>query len=157
MESEACLNVDRFSVADIDRLIEIAEAAELSHWSRQGFLDHLKDKSTLSIALVSEDLIVGYLVARLVPGTNENPDVELLNLAVCEPRQRGGGGTILMENLLSWCAEHNVAKVWLEVRESNLTAQKFYQRFRFYQIGRRKGFYSMPSEDALIMCLELKN
>lgn len=156
MGSRAGLHVGRFWTTDIDRLIAISEASKLSPWSKQGFLDHLKDASALSIALTEDDgVLVGYLVARLVPGSNGDPDAELLNLAVCEPYRRGGGGTKLMESFLSWCNQHHVARIWLEVRESNFTAQKFYERFDFKCVGQRKNFYAMPVEDASIMCRKL--
>ncbi|MGH8246092.1 MAG: GNAT family N-acetyltransferase, partial [Gammaproteobacteria bacterium] len=42
-------------------------------------------------------------------------------------------------------------KVWLEVRESNHTAIAFYQRHGFAVFGRRRAYYQLPPEDALIL------
>jgi ribosomal-protein-alanine N-acetyltransferase len=43
----------------------------------------------------------------------------------------------------------------LEVRKSNLIAQKLYQQVGFTTTGIRKGYYSDNGEDALAMTLEL--
>jgi ribosomal-protein-alanine N-acetyltransferase len=39
----------------------------------------------------------------------------------------------------------------LEVRASNLIAQALYARLGFRIIGRRRGYYAEPPEDALVM------
>ena len=39
----------------------------------------------------------------------------------------------------------------LEVRESNLTAQKLYEKYDYNVVGRRKGYYRADNEDALLM------
>ena len=48
-----------------------------------------------------------------------------------------------------------VTGVLLEVRESNLPAQNCYARAGFTPVGRRKGYYDLPKEDALLMGRQL--
>ena len=48
-----------------------------------------------------------------------------------------------------------VASVLLEVRESNLPAQNCYAQAGFTVVGRRKNYYELPKEDALLMGREL--
>ena len=45
--------------------------------------------------------------------------------------------------------------ITLEVRESNAAAIAFYRKNGFVPVGRRKGFYEKPVEDALIYKREL--
>jgi ribosomal-protein-alanine N-acetyltransferase len=45
--------------------------------------------------------------------------------------------------------------VTLEVRVSNIGAQKLYESVGFTSQGLRKGYYSDDGEDALIMALQL--
>jgi [ribosomal protein S18]-alanine N-acetyltransferase len=45
--------------------------------------------------------------------------------------------------------------VMLEVRRSNIQAQKLYESLGFVATGIRKGYYSDDGEDALAMTLEL--
>ena len=49
---------------------------------------------------------------------------------------------------------HGLDKQILEVRDSNLQAQRFYLRHRYAVIGKRKGYYrevSGSSEDAIVL------
>jgi [ribosomal protein S18]-alanine N-acetyltransferase len=49
----------------------------------------------------------------------------------------------------------SIVRVLLEVRKSNLPAQKLYEAMGFSTTGIRKGYYSDNGEDALAMTLEL--
>ena len=44
-----------------------------------------------------------------------------------------------------------VARIVLEVRASNDSAIRLYERNGFVQCGMRKGFYEFPKEDAYVM------
>jgi [ribosomal protein S18]-alanine N-acetyltransferase len=45
--------------------------------------------------------------------------------------------------------------VWLEVRPSNAAARRLYESRGFQLIGRRRGYYRAPVEDALVMRREI--
>jgi ribosomal-protein-alanine N-acetyltransferase len=46
--------------------------------------------------------------------------------------------------------------MYLEVRESNDAARRLYASRGFLEIGRRRGYYRRPAEDAIVLRLELK-
>ena len=75
--------------------------------------------------------MAGFRVARAL-GEGE---CELLNLAVDPAFRRQGIGRRLVETLL---AQHP-RTIWLEVRESNAVARKFYGIIGFREVGRRPG------------------
>jgi ribosomal-protein-alanine N-acetyltransferase len=78
-------------------------------------------------------------------------EAEIFNLAV-HPNKKGHGlGKLLLQTAIQNCQEAGVARILLEVRVSNLSAQALYLRMDFEVIGRRKNYYSHPQEDALIM------
>jgi len=83
-------------------------------------------------------------------------EAEILNLAVLPSFRKQGLGSFLLENLLLFCKEQKVEKVFLEVRESNIIAQKLYFKFGFKQVGLRKNYYPDNKEHALLMVLNLK-
>jgi ribosomal-protein-alanine N-acetyltransferase len=87
--------------------------------------------------------IVGFLVARtLVAGERE-----ILNLAVAPDFRRKGVARALLDTLLEgFCGE-----VFLEVRESNGVAQKFYKSLGFKGLNKRKAYYDNPPETAIVM------
>jgi ribosomal-protein-alanine N-acetyltransferase len=89
---------------------------------------------------------VAYLLLQSVP-----PDGEIFDIAVL-PWLRGCGlGSRLLNRGLALQERWGCRRCLLEVRESNLTAIRFYQRHGFTQAGRRRGYYSQPAEDALVL------
>jgi ribosomal-protein-alanine N-acetyltransferase len=87
--------------------------------------------------------IVGFLVTRtLVAGERE-----ILNLAVAPDFRRKGVARALLDRALeAFCGE-----VFLEVRESNGVAKKFYKSLGFKELSKRKGYYDNPPETAIVM------
>ena len=74
-------------------------------------------------------------------------DGELLNIAVLPDLRGKGVAQALLEAL--YAAMQGLSELFLEVAESNLPAQKLYEKNGFSVVGRRKGFYG--GEDALVM------
>lgn len=71
-----------------------------------------------------------------------------------EYRRRGLAGEMLDE-LLGRCRALGLRYINLEVRESNAPARKLYEKRGFETVGRRRGYYEKPVEDAILMTLEL--
>ncbi len=81
---------------------------------------------------------------------------QITNIAV-HPDHRGQGlGLAIVEALIKHAKAERLANITLEVRVSNLPAISLYHKVGFTEIGRRKNFYTKPTEDALIMELKLK-
>jgi [ribosomal protein S18]-alanine N-acetyltransferase len=68
-------------------------------------------------------------------------------------RQLGIGRRLLATCLLA-TAKKGALQALLEVRRSNLAAQKLYERFGFKQVGIRPRYYRDNNEDALLLTLE---
>ncbi len=97
------------------------------------------------------------LPAGLLAASVAGGEAEVLNLAVAAAHRRRGVATALLDEALRTARQRGAASVWLEVRESNLTAIAFYRRRGFAERGRRRGYYSSPGEDALVLAIDLKN
>lgn len=143
----------------IVRLLESGEgncAAELtaacpgaSQWSAQEYERLVAYSTEGRFCLIAEETpgeIAGLLAARTVA-----QEAELLNVAVAPEKQRRGLASALLAEALRRVAAARAQKVWLEVRESNHTAVAFYQRHGFAVVGRRRAYYQLPPEDALIL------
>ena len=124
--------------SDLPSIAQIQAASpEASQWEVPEYL-----KYELVVALCAGH-IAGFAVARrLVDGESE-----LLNLAVDPAFRRRGIGRRLAAEVL---ASHRGA-LWLEVRESNLNARKFYESLGFREAGRRPGYYPGSFESAIVM------
>ena len=73
------------------------------------------------------------------------------NIAVLPEFRRQGIGRAIVQALLDFARQHGGAFVSLEVRESNSGAFALYRMLGFRRVGRRRNFYTKPSEDALIL------
>jgi ribosomal-protein-alanine N-acetyltransferase len=98
--------------------------------------------------LVAEDGagLLGYVVGRSVLDQGE-----ILNLGVSLQARRRGIGAALVRRLLTTFSAAGVREAFLEVRESNLAAQRLYQSFGFRDVGRRRRYYRRPVEDAVLL------
>jgi ribosomal-protein-alanine N-acetyltransferase len=93
-----------------------------------------------------EETICGLVVFRIMAD-----EAEILNLAVDSSRRRRGTGSRLIQDVIAASNAMGVRKVFLEVRESNGAARKFYARMGFTETGRRRQYYRQPVEDALVL------
>lgn len=137
--------------ADIAAVAELEAETFTMPWSEATFrgLMRRKDVDAL-VALEDDDTLLGYAIAW---GVYEQG--ELANLCV-RPDQLGSGLAVrLLEEVLARLAARDVSQCFLEVRESNLRARRFYERHGFREVGRRKRYYVEPDEDALVLYRQL--
>jgi len=87
--------------------------------------------------------IVGFLVARTLAADER----EILNLAVAPDFRRKGVARALLDSAF----EGFRGGVFLEVRESNEVARKFYKSLGFKELSKRAGYYDSPPETAIVM------
>jgi ribosomal-protein-alanine N-acetyltransferase len=62
----------------------------------------------------------------------------------------------LLRSGLNFLRKRRVEEVYLEVRESNQSAQALYLSLGFRPVGQRSGYYRNPKEDALVLWLPLE-
>lgn len=95
--------------------------------------------------------LLGYVIGWFVMDEGE-----LANLAVT-PEARGRGiGRAMLQSLIDDATRRGVGDLYLEVRESNAAARGLYLAFGFEEIGRRRGYYRRPVEDALVLRRRLR-
>lgn len=77
-------------------------------------------------------------------------NMELLKIAVMPDFQKRGIATNLISKLANDMRDLGATKIILEVRKSNNSAQKFYEKLKIKIITTRKNYYS-NGEDAILM------
>jgi [ribosomal protein S18]-alanine N-acetyltransferase len=138
------------TTADLDEVMLIERTSFRFPWSAGFFRQELQVACARSILAEVEGKIVGYVLFWLLPGA-----IDVHNIAVHVDYRRRGIARMLLGRVVHQARDQSVVRVMLEVRKSNLPAQKLYQAMGFLTTGIRKGYYSDNGEDALAMTLEL--
>jgi ribosomal-protein-alanine N-acetyltransferase len=142
------IQLRRLGLADLDAIERIEKRSYPTPWSRSMFAGELAKPSSICLGAYDADTeeLVGYLIiSRYVDAWH------IMNVAV-DPDHRGRGiGTMLLERLFALTAEDARRGYTLEVRVSNATAIRLYERLGFRARGVRRGYYTDNREDALIM------
>jgi ribosomal-protein-alanine N-acetyltransferase len=116
-------------------------------WSEQGFADALAQTDNIFlVAELADETIVAY--CGLYAAGEEG---EITNVAVSDTLRRIGVGFSIVSELLKQARQQGICAVFLEVRQSNETAHRLYERAGFTDCGIRKNFYERPKEDAVVM------
>jgi [ribosomal protein S18]-alanine N-acetyltransferase len=136
--------------ADLDEVMAIERTSFRYPWSSNFFLEELQVVCARSIVAQVNDKIVGYVLFWLLP-----EEIDIHNIAVHTDFRRQRVGQTLLQQVVEQARSRNSARVTLEVRVSNIAAQKLYDSVGFVSQGLRKGYYSNDGEDAVIMVLEL--
>lgn len=102
-----------------------------------------------SIVSVTESGIAGFLMGSITsPG-----HAQILMLSVNPDMRNLGIGSALMISFLAECYALNCLSVQLEVRKTNVSAIRFYQKFGFKLKELKENYYN-DGEDAFVMAIE---
>ncbi|MEG0255882.1 MAG: ribosomal protein S18-alanine N-acetyltransferase [Vagococcus sp.] len=132
--------------------VEISKASfeTASPWNKEQFLASFSAKNQQVFLTIEQKEVVSFIVISTVL---DEAEIELI--AVDNWFKRRGYGKSLLNEVLCELEKNEVKDIFLEVRESNLAAQKFYRFFGFQEIGRRKNYYQHPKEDGLMFKLSI--
>ena len=152
--------------ADLADVIAVERAAkEAPHWSEAVYLAIVRtqgirpreDGGGQRGLIVVEDnagRVVGFAVG-MVLGAQTDCLASLENVAVEMRVRRKGVGRALCEAVAEWCREQGARSLELEVRAGSTGAITLYERLGFVVAGRRRAYYELPTEDAVLMRMEL--
>jgi ribosomal-protein-alanine N-acetyltransferase len=140
---------------DLLEVVEIEEESGLSRWGFEAYHEELMhgQRALMFVARATGEgeaaagkLINGFIASSLIAD-----ELHINNVAVRKEYRRSGIGHALLATAVKEGASRGARRAFLEVRVSNTPAQALYARCGFKIIGQRKGYYSDPAEDALIM------
>lgn len=144
MTVEVCVRGMR--AGDVSAVLAIEESSYSVPWSEATFRGLLRRRDAELVVAEAGGVLIGFAAAWFVVD-----QAELGNVAVAEDWRRRGVGARLVEMVLARAIERGMREVFLEVRPSNATAKRLYERFGFREVGRRRNYYSDPPEDAVVM------
>lgn len=138
--------------ADLDEVMRIERTSFTMPWRESTFRGLMRRPSaSLAVAEVAGSL-AGFSVTWFAAD-----EAELGDLAVAPAFRRRGVGGVLLDRVLAECVARGTRALYLEVRESNAAARVLYERAGFETVGRRRGYYTTPREDACVMRLLLQD
>lgn len=149
--------VRRALAADLKSIVATErECAEAPHWSEGVWLGVLAEEEGSesprgSFVAEGGDVILGFAVVSCSCGV-----AELESVAVAERARRKGLGRALCRVAIDWAQRRAVEVIELEVRASSVGALALYGSLGFRETGVRRGYYSDPMEDAVLMSASLR-
>lgn len=139
--------------SDIPLCREIEQAVSVQPWSPETFARGIKPKHLGEVVIVNGK-VVGFCICLLVAD-----ELSILNIAVAADHQRLGLGQQLLESALHEATSQGTSEAFLEVRQSNRSAQRLYEKLGFQVAGIREHYYpatrETPAEHALLMAKTL--
>jgi [ribosomal protein S18]-alanine N-acetyltransferase len=144
--------IDPLTTADdLDAVLAIEEASFTNPWTREMYLAELDNRgvSYCFLARTTDGHVIGFCSFWRVLD-----ELHINNLAVLPTLRGRGVGTALLDRVLEEGRALGARRATLEVRRSNEAARRLYERLGFTVAGVRRGYYSKPSEDALVLWRE---
>jgi ribosomal-protein-alanine N-acetyltransferase len=154
--------VEPLTLADIDQVMQIEQAAFTAPWSARAYRFEVADNEQSTMLAVRPARLPRNWLERLRLPRRPRllgyagfwlllDDAHICTIAVHPEWRRRGLGELLLLSLLDRAAPLGARRATLEVRVSNRAAQGLYHKYGFETISRRRRYYADNNEDAHIM------
>ena len=145
---EMKVNIVPMNADHLDELEKLERICFSRPWSRKMLAEELEN--ACAAFLVAEEpetkRVLGY--AGVLVMADEG---YITNVAVFPEYRRQGIAAQIIKVFCDFAAGNHLAFLTLEVRPTNTAAIELYRSFGFEEVGRRKNYYDLPKEDALIL------
>ncbi len=150
MVSVAPVVIDDMTLDDIDDVQEVERSSFPVPWPANAFRHELtQNRNARYVVARAGNRVAGYAGIWLMVD-----EAHITTFAVHPGFRRQRIGERLLQRLFEIAAVMNAEWLTLEVRASNLPAQRLYEKYGFRRAGVRRRYYSDNNEDALIMWTE---
>lgn len=139
------ITIEKMKDEDIDEALLTEQSHNIHILSKNILTEDIKNTNYYYlVAKTTDEKIVGYIGISYIL---ENADI--ISIVVHKDYTKQGVASLLLQEIFKFAKENNIQRIMLEVRSSNLPAQKLYEKHDFKQISIRKNYYD-NAEDALI-------
>jgi ribosomal-protein-alanine N-acetyltransferase len=147
MVSTAPVVIEDMTLDDVNGVQEVERSSFPVPWPANAFRHELTQNKNARYVVAREgDRIVGYAGLWLMVD-----EAHITTFAVLPEHRRRRIGERMLQRLFDVADEMGAEWLTLEVRVSNLGAQRLYEKYGFRRAGVRRRYYSDNNEDALIM------
>ncbi|MCA9116238.1 MAG: ribosomal protein S18-alanine N-acetyltransferase [Planctomycetaceae bacterium] len=135
----------------MSRVLEIEQASFEFAWTEEDFLCCLRQRNCIGMVAEQEGRVVGFMIYEL-----HKSRLRILNFAVCPSFRRQHVGEQMAQRLIDKLSQQRRNEIVLEVRETNLPAQLFFQSQGFRAVRVLRSHYDDTTEDAYCMMFQLQ-
>ena len=140
------MEIRKMTDREVPQVAELEKLCFSQPWSEKSVAGELDNPLALWLVAMEGDRLAGYVGSQTVMD-----ETDMMNLAVAPQFRRQGVGKALVNALVASLKELGSRCLTLEVRDSNGPARALYAKLGFVEVGRRRGYYRDPREDALIL------
>jgi ribosomal-protein-alanine N-acetyltransferase len=145
--------IRRMTVEDVPAVIDLDRKSFSLPWPERSFRFEVTDNPASRCWVAELDgKVAGMAVIWLL-----GDEAHVATIATHPDFRRQGIGQRLLAHALRQLIDEGARSSFLEVRESNLTAQEMYRKFGYEETGRRRRYYKDNDEDAILMSLNSLN
>ncbi len=144
------MNIRRAIPLDATCLHELEVKSFTQPWSLNDFKNDLVNPIASYWVANDGGKIVGYIGLLNIVGEGH-----ITTLAVSKEYRNTGIAKSLLQTLIHYSLEQKMLFIILEVRISNIVALNLYKNLGFIELSKRKNYYKLPNEDAIVMKLNL--
>lgn len=147
------VEISKLTHNDLEGIYEVEKDSFPIPWPISSFEEELKNILATYLVAKINNKIIGYIGMWFVMD-----ECHITNIAVLGEYRKQGIASKLINKMLELCKEHQTTYIMLEVRATNIPAQKLYSKFGFAEEVIRKDYYKNPDntrEDAIVMSKDL--
>jgi ribosomal-protein-alanine N-acetyltransferase len=146
--------IRELNAADLEAVYMIEVGSYPTPWTRNFFRLMAHTAPELFLVAQASDEVIGYTVGEVDTRANGRRLGHIMNIAVTGSHRNQGVGSALLDELEDRFVERGAVAAYLEVRESNLTAQRLYEDRGYGFLRKAAGYYG--DEDGYVMTKALR-
>ncbi|MCA9041448.1 MAG: ribosomal protein S18-alanine N-acetyltransferase [Planctomycetaceae bacterium] len=131
-------------------VLDIERSSFEHSWTEEDFLSSLRQRHCIGMVVELNEEIIGFMIYEL-----HKISLRVLNFAVAEQYRRNGIGVQMIQKLVDKLSQQRRSEIELTVRETNLSAQLFFQSQGFKAVQVLRSHYHDTDEDAYLMRYQL--
>ena len=144
------MEIVRAGISHISGIARMEAEIFSDPWSEEAIRSLLVSEFSYSFVALRDGEPVGYFLGSCIV-----PEGEVFRIAVAPDLRRRGIGYRLLSEVIRHSREDGLEFLFLEVRSQNEGARALYRTLGFTEDGTRRAYYKNPTDDAILMHLDL--
>ena len=151
MTRDEDVRIEPMRDAHLDEVLSIEENSFASPWRRAHFRHEMRDNRwAVNLVATRGGRVAGYACVYCIDG-----ELQINNLCVHAASRGSGLGRWVLDKVLDEGRARGCEIATLEVRPSNGPARRLYAGAGFVETGRRRNYYRIEGEDAILLSRNL--